>query len=364
MTRPTAAVPSTVDAIDTAWLTTALQAGGHLDPARSVVDADAAPVGNGLVCDSIRFELTYDTATDAPASVVCKLPSTDEGYRAAAVNELIYRRELSFYETVADTVQVRAPRCLHLAREAGLDVPFVLVLEDLGPAVAGDQVAGCSLEQARAVMDAAAALHAPLWSDPGLEDASWNVRPSWLPRVAQTYPGLFERYAREFGDLLDPSDIAIGEAFAPVIGAWFAEQPRPWTVAHGDFRLDNMLFDIRGGAESIGLLDWQTILPAPGTVDVAYFLGSCLSVDDRRAHEEELLARYVEGLQSFGVTDYDFDRCVRDYRYNAFLGYFMASYSPLLVKRTARSDEMFTTWLRRSAAQIRDHGSVTALPGR
>jgi hypothetical protein len=239
---------------------------------------------------------------------------------------------------------------------------FVLVLEDLAPATGGDQIAGCTVEQAEAVIDAAVGLHAPLWGDIALEDATWNVRPQWLPRIAETYPGLFARFAERFAKHLGDSELGIGQAFAPVIGAWFSQQPRPWTLTHGDYRLDNMLFDIQGGREPVGILDWQTLLPGPGTGDIAYFLGGCLPVEARRNHEHELLRRYHAGLLAAGVRDYSYQQCLRDYRYNSFLGYFMCTYSAVLVQRTERGDEMFLTWLRRATAQIRDLDCLGLLP--
>lgn len=367
-------VPASVEELTPDWFTHAWRAEGRLTEHERVSDIRCEAIGNGLVCDSVRVELTYDpllpsdpeTGTGSgrlrtPESVVCKLPSTDPGYRAAAVNELIYRRELGFYRDLAASLTVPAPACLHLAHDLDTD-DFVLVLEDLAPAVGGDQIAGCDLAQAEAVIDAAVGLHAPLWGDTGLEAAAWNVRPDWLPRVAATYPDVFAQFAERFADRLAEVDLAIGARFAPVIGDWFTAQPRPWTLTHGDYRLDNMLFDIRGGAAPVGILDWQTLLPGPGATDIAYFLGGCLTSTDRRAHEDQLLRRYHTGLVSHGVNDYSYQRCWRDYRYGSFLGYFMCSYAAVLVQPTERGDRMFTLWLQRVAAQIRDLDALNLLP--
>lgn len=367
MTRPEGdarrlPVPASATDADAAWFTDLLRGTGELGPERRVVAVEPSSVGQGLVGESIRFALRYDGATGAPDSVVAKFPSPDPALRAAAAAELVYQREIAFYTGLAEVTDVRVPRCVQVVLDPDRPDAFLLVLEDLGPADAGDQIAGCSLERAEAVMDAAAALHAPLWGDDGLEDADWSVRAAWLPRIAESYAGLFDRYVAELGPLVGPEDLAVGEAFAPVIGRWFAGQPRPWTLTHGDFRLDNMLFDVRGGAEPVAVLDWQTILPGPGVADVVYFLGGCLTVDDRREHEHRLLSRYHAALLARGVRDYPFDRLLRDYRYNAFLGYFMATYAPLMVKRTARADRMFTEWLRRAAALVRDHDAVALLP--
>ena len=264
---------------------------------------------------------------------------------------------------LAQELDVRVPRCFYIAEGKSSD-DFVLVLEDLGPAQTSDQIVGCDMSQAEAAIDSAAGVHAPFWGSPALDSASWNVRSMWIPQVAQAYPALFAQYSDAFRDKVSADDLAIGEAFAPVIGEWFAQQPRPWTITHGDFRLDNMLFGIRGGAEPIGVLDWQTILVGSGVVDVAYFIGTSLPTDVRREHEERLVRRYHAGLLQRGVKDYSFERCWNDYRYSALLGYFMATYAPMLVKRTERGDQMFAQWLQRVADQMRDLDSPALLPSK
>jgi hypothetical protein len=56
--------------IDPDWMTGALRRAGAIRGARSV-DMICKPVGNGLVGDSYRFELTYEEAEpDMPASVI------------------------------------------------------------------------------------------------------------------------------------------------------------------------------------------------------------------------------------------------------------------------------------------------------
>jgi hypothetical protein len=355
-------IPTAADQATTEWFTEVFRQTGRLDPDNQVKELTSKRVGNGLVGESVRFEFGYDGPADrAPTSVVCKFPAAIPEYRAAGISEMLYGREVRFYQDIAPTVDVRAPEAIYTDfDETSHD--FVLVLEDLSPATGGDHAAGCSIPQAEVVVDAAAALHGPAWGKADLETASWNVRPVWIPRIESAYPGLFAQFKEAFADRNTPEELAIGEILAPNIGAWFAHQPRPWTVTHGDFRLDNMLFDIRNGQEPVGILDWQTLLPAPGTVDVAYFIGGCLPTDLRRDHEDTLLHRYHDGLLHHGVKDYDFDQCKLDYRYHAFMGYFMCSYAAMLVPRTERGDNMFSIWLTRVAEHIKDHDSLALLP--
>ncbi|MBA3742679.1 aminoglycoside phosphotransferase family protein [Sporichthya sp.] len=350
---PGAVAPAAVDAD---WLTAVLHSCGVLGRGVRVEQASGEAIGHGLLCESVRFHLTYSESTAAPATVVGKFSAQHPRLRAGAIAEEVYQREFAFYAELSTGLAVPTPRCLALVGDP--EVEFVLVLEDLAPTEPVDQVEGCSLKQAEAVIDAAVGLHAPRWG--AVENAEWSVRDRWLPRIAEAYLKSFEAFVRELGPTAEEADI--GERLAPVLGQWFAGQPRPWTVTHGDFRLDNMLFGIRGGREPVGILDWQTLLPSSGTADIAYFIGSSFEPDVRRTHEERLLRRYHAGLVAAGVGDYPYEQCLRDYRYNCFLGYMMPTYSAALVKRTERGDAMFSTWVRRVSAQIHDLDCLALLP--
>ena len=345
------------------WFTAVLHAGGALDADGRVTAVEPTRVGNGLVGESVRFVLSYaaPTAAAAPTSVVCKFGASDAEIRKVGRSELVYLREVRFYQRIAATVGIRTPK-IFLAAIDDMTHDFVLVMEDLGPARGGDQIVGCSVADAAVVMDAAAALHGPRWADPSIEGADWDLRAEKIPLIQAGYPRIFARYRELFGHVNTAEELAIGERFVPVIERWFAGQRRPWTVTHGDFRLDNMLFDVRGGAEPLAVVDWQTILPGPGVSDVSYFLGGCLSVEDRRAHERALLRRYHEALGRFGVKGYDFERCWQEYRYNAFMGYYVCSFEAPIVPRTERGDRMFATWLSRTSRQILDLDVLSLLP--
>ena len=169
---------------------------------------------------------------------------------------------------------------------------FTLVLEDIAPARQGDQIAGCSARAGAGGDGELAELHAPVLGDPELAEADWLNLPSPLNQalLTQLLPGFLERYD---GASRPSTGCCASTSFASADG-WLAEQPAALGLAHGDYRLDNMLFG-RGGraapAHRRGLADG---LVGPADVDAAYFLGISLEADERRAHEEELLRAYLE----------------------------------------------------------------------
>jgi hypothetical protein len=75
-----------------------------------------------------------------------------------------------------------------------------------------------------------------------------------------------------------------------------------------------MLFATSGEGRPLAVVDWQTVQLGVGPSDVAYFLGSAVEPERRRSCERDLLIRYHRALvEDYGVNDYPFDHCWRDY---------------------------------------------------
>ena len=167
-------IADTPAALTPEWLTAALRAGGLLGDA-VVTTASITPVGTGQMCDSVRLELTFDRPTDAPTTVVAKLPAADPTSRATALSLRSYEIEVRFYQELAPALPIRTPTIFY----ADIDVEtasFVLLMEDLAPARQGDQLAGCTPEEAAVAIDELVKLHAPRWGDPALAELDWLHR--------------------------------------------------------------------------------------------------------------------------------------------------------------------------------------------
>ena len=329
------ALGSTHD-VTTDWCTAALA--GHLDGAR-VTDCTTHPVGTGQVSDTVRLELTYDPPGAGPASLVAKVTAASEVSRNAAMLTRTYEIEAAFYRELAADLPVRTPRC-YLSAWSPADNTYTVVLEDLAPAEQGDQMLGCSLAEAELALHEMAMLHGPRWGDPGLAAMPWLHRssPENIERMQGLVTALAPTFLERLSDGLEPDVVELTERFVASIGEYVVDQPGPWTVAHGDFRVDNLLF----GGDRVAVVDWQTVVHGPGLADLAYFLGASLPVEHRRQHERDLVAGYHGRLAAAGV-DLSFDDCWAGYRRYAFAGLLMAIVASALVERTERGDVMFTT---------------------
>ncbi|MDO8295407.1 MAG: phosphotransferase [Caulobacter sp.] len=352
MTEPS--IAATVEEIDAAWMTAALRASGAL-PRGQVTGLTVTPVGNGLVGDSFRLALTYEDApASAPTSVVGKFAAADPASRASGAAFNLYGREVGFYRELASTVGIITPRT-HFARIDPATSAFTLIFEDLGPARAGDQLAGCSLDDARTALLEAAALHAPRWNDPTLKAIDWLVAgQAMYPAIVAALPGVIAAYRERYDGVLEADHMALVERLVDIMPLFQGLEDGPFTVQHGDFRLDNILFDIQGGSRRMGTLDWQTLAIGPGLTDVSYFLGAGISPELRRASERDLIGRYHDELQRLGVADYGLDQCWTDYRRMAVHGVFMGVFSAIAVERTERGDALFLAMTRGACAQALD----------
>jgi len=346
-------IAETADMITPAWLGAAL--------GRPVTAVATSPLGTGQMCDSVR--VTYrcgDDSDDLGSTVIAKLPASDPVSRNTALVMRSYEKEVRFYEVLAGELPVRTPGL----RYGDIDVEsgsFVLILDDLAPANQGDQLAGCSPDVAALAVAELVGLHAPRWDDPTLLDLPWlrNDDPDGRAMMAMLMPMLWDGFRDRYGDAVEGHVRMAGDAFFPRI-AEFMELPDDGrTIIHGDYRLDNLLFDDAG--PTVAVVDWQTCAIGPAMHDVAYFVGAGLDEHDRREHEGRLVDDYHGALVGAGVAGYDRERCWRDYRRGSWAGLLMAVGAAMMVERTERGDAMFLTMASRHARHALDLDATDAV---
>ncbi|MGP0031143.1 MAG: phosphotransferase family protein [Acidimicrobiales bacterium] len=334
------------------WMTAVLTGAGALAGGH-VVGVTASAIGTGQMADTARLTLAYDVPGAGPASVVGKFASSDPQSRATGLALRAYEIEVRFYREVAARIASRTPPS-YLAEVDPETGWFTLILGDVAGARPGDQIEACGPDVAAAVLEEMAGLHAPCWEAADLATLPWLNRASpeadafLASLVASLLPGFLERY----GERLAPEHVALCEWFVRNLPAWLAGRGGPRTAGHGDFRLDNLLFE--PGVRRPVVLDWQTLAWAPASSDVAYFVGGCLSEEDRRAHEPALLAHYHDALCRRGVEGYSLDQLRRDARRETFGGVVMAIVASMIVQRTERGDLMFVTSTGRHAQHALD----------
>lgn len=340
------AIPSTLADIDADFLSEVL--------ARPVADVsgERIAVGEGFLGELARLTLTYADGAEGPATVIAKIPTSDSGLKPLGVMLNVYDRESRAYDEVIPQLTLRTPRAFYNGAEPA-DEQYCLILEDVGHLRAGDQHAGGTLEEARAVMVAAAGLHGRWWDrTDGLD---------WVPPIDSPlnlslqgmYEQAFPQMVDHLGDMLGVETLAHIEAWIPTCRDMltaYGEMSR--TLVHNDFRFDNMFFD----GDELVLIDWQTIGRGDGLGDLCPFLGSNFDSELRRAHETDLLRLYHRTITEMDAGFGDFEDLFTSYRIS--LNFWLTQWCFGLVSTgdtTARGRQLFERAVVRLADATRQH---------
>lgn len=309
-----------------------------------------------------KLSVAYDgDAGDAPTSMIAKFATQSPEIKAMMHPTRVFEREHRFYEVLADRTPVRTPDIYHVTCTTSEDPAaeeYLLLMEDLGGLTIGDQLVGVTPEQAEAALVGLAQHHARFWNGRDLDDAGFApVINGPLNKAGESiYNASLPGFTEVFGHALRPEMAPIADIYGrnhPLLLDRFAEMPH--TLVHFDFRADNLFFDSDG---SVVVIDWQSISIGGGAADVGYFLGQNLSIDDRRAHEDDLLHRYHDTLIDNGVAGYDYDRFVQDYRVGVVYGWVIPVFAVgSLDSSSERAMALWTNVLERVQDAIFHHGA-------
>ncbi|MBA4179229.1 MAG: hypothetical protein C0506_01435 [Anaerolinea sp.] len=361
--------PNDPDELTAEWLTGALRASGAVrDAAVKGFTMEQVGVGVGFVGHLTRFTLSYDREEPgAPASLVGKFPSRTEGARQVAMLFGLYEREARVYAGFSSRLGMPAPICYF----AGCDPDrerYVVLLEDLCDGRFGDQVAGCTVEEAGKIIQRLAKFHAHWWNSAELGGLNWIPLATDLVSggIAQAYAPTWPAFMERFGDRLSPAILKRG----PGLGDELLEllktyEGRPLTLGHSDFRVDNIFFPRDGSGRDLVVVDWGSPLRSAFPVyDFIYFVAGGLPTEARRASEDDLLRLYHETLLANGVTGVTLEQLLEDCR--ASLLYVFAIICVIaggtLDIVNERAVELFDTIFTRFLPALEDYDALGVLP--
>jgi len=241
---------------------------------------------------------------------------------------------------------------------------FVLVIEDLGKYRVGDQVSGCSMAEAENALDTMATLHAQFWNSPELDskypwimpiDVGANVMQTMfrnsLPKFIEANKAWLTARNLEHLHWLNDHGVEL-----------VAESSKlPFTLLHGDFRLDNLCFDDE--KEEVILFDWQTLSKGPAGLELAYFLSASLDTDMTQDDEKALLQHYQKRLGEAGI-DISFEQIEREYEIGMALLLLRtapAKFQNLMEIEGGRGDDLLDTWMERVMHKLENIDPETLL---
>jgi hypothetical protein len=261
--------------------------------------------GDGLASTADRVILGLDYAPGCDAGLPARLLLKTTLLHPHAPDSM-YRNEVRFYRDIRHELTIEAPQAFASVfdEETG---QFGVVMEDLTLRSARfpNATTPVSLAEVSGLLETLAALHAHYWASPRFER---DLR--WLPTPCS---GGMHRVFENFGLELIRNQVEKNEFKAELIrplnrsldqlweDLWKVQEilaSEPSALLHGDPHIGNTYL-LRGG--SGGLLDWQLMVKGRWAHDVTYLLVTALDPEQRRKHERDLIAAYLDELRRRGV---------------------------------------------------------------
>lgn len=318
------------------------------------VEYEGIGAGIGFLGELQRCTLTWDSEVGEadgchrPESVVVKVPAAANSAVAETLNA--FEREIVAYRDLSATMALPMPRFYYGELDpdpVGWGVPaatflldhlplrivnwmiqqliklsggtgrrYVLVMEDIKDARPPTQAEGGTLDDALAALETLAVFHAAHWEseapaqtvrDAGHANLIWPL--AQTPKVWQAgYMRNRADFVARFGEKIGADKLAKLDALQPDIKSVTEGLMTPWTLLHGDYRLDNILF--RADGELI-VIDFQLLTSGSPAWDVAYFITTALTAE-HVAEEERMLRVYHDALVAAGQTSYSFAQLQAD----------------------------------------------------
>lgn len=156
-----------------------------------------------------------------------------------------------------------------------------------------------------------------------------------------------------------PEYLMDGKRCLEALARYYAERnPRFRTLLHGDTHIGNVYFPPDGG---IGFLDWSAFHFGSCFHDIVYFMNALLTIEDRRAHEMEILDHYLATLHRLGGPKFDRHgdpEVMIEYRRS-----FMTNVVWLICPHELQSKERVDALCKRTVAAYNDHKVIDTILG-
>lgn len=340
------ALISAVDQIDAAWLQAVFSDAGREIP--EIGDLCIEPIGNGNTGHTVKVNINYavEAGESAPSSVVCKLhPSAPEVFEATRQYG-VFITEAGVLKLLAKGIDASVPE-LYFVDVNEKSGEFNLVCEDLSSFCdLGDQIIGCSIQEAKATVVELAKLHRQFWNEPQLNDLAW-VKPRMA--IPENAPEILRE---RFAGLLSEEQNEIVEQGANLVAKWMRRRPSNYTLIHSDCRVDNVLFDNRDqNNPKAYLIDFALANVGDAAADIAYFATSSLTPVDRLACEMDLLKIHVQEIAKKD-TGYTFEKAVEAYRENIVSSLYLTLFSSLNLPDTPGTRQLLSKLFERNCAAV------------
>ena len=245
----------------------------------------------------------------------------------------LFKYEYNFYsQNLAQQIGLRVPRCYFSA--FGNYGRVCILLEDFSPARSPDQLESLSKSDVEEALTQISKLHAKYrgrvndvpelrWCLKQDDNSYFKVAMSEVSKKSDYFEKVLkhglEIEPKEYEHMIDVVRWLQNnqETYLRLMTNLFQRRNGnlfPSTLIHGDLRSENILFPQTHMKEFM-VFDFQCIKENNGMMDIAYHIGSSMSVKDRRLHERDLLIHYYNVMRQRGATDLTFAEILLMYQW-------------------------------------------------
>lgn len=346
---PRTPVPARIAEITPSWLTSALSV---RFPDAVVQSSEQTGFIDGTA-QKCRLELTYEKDEAGPKSLWVKGGFDPKGAQQGDA----FANEVRFFLEIAPELSINIPDCYYGAIDEQTN-NGVVVLEDLilRGASFGRATEPLDVDTVAAVLAMQASCHSRFWKNPEVRRFGW-LKPGGAiagANVVDQYFGLWEAaksYPRfKFLTAQQRKRTRVQAALANLVDDL---KKTPLCLLHGDSQGGNLFFEQDGRP---GYLDWQHCMLGNWAFDVCGFMMTSMTVEDRRAHERDLIKSYLTELQRTGIEAPSFEEAWGDYS-----RYAMWAFMWVMCPIEAHPEEVCSANTERACAAIADLGTLEKL---
>jgi thiamine kinase-like enzyme len=295
-------VPPSYDAITDEWLTDAICA---QSPGARVTGHRFDERDDGS-SNRRRIFVEYNDAGEAaqfPPTVFCKAAETLNNRLVTGLSRAA-EIEADFYNQVRGRIAFEAPQSIYAKFDTN-SYASLIMLRDLGSSVSFcDDRTEVTRAMAEQQIVTLANLHARFYDSDelGSKDLPFLTWPDWWARMMDASPDFAACCDAAF---VESEDNMPARLFARRHEIWNATMQSverhnhlPKTLIHCDVHLKNWYHCASG---TMGLSDWQITSIGHWSRDLIYTMTTALTVENRRAWEQDLVRLYLDLMEERGV---------------------------------------------------------------
>ena len=314
-----------------------------------------------------RIFLTYNAAGQAsglPPTVFCKAAESLANRIVLAVSATSLA-EANFYNKVRDRVSFEAPRAWY-ARFDPKSFAYLIMMDDMaGKVHFPDERTTLTRIQAEALVTTLAQLHSQFYESPelGTEALPFKRWPQWWADMMTGAPDFPQFCDRGF---IAAESVMPARLFKRRSEIWPAtersvERHRhlPQSLIHSDVHLKNWYLT---PDDRMGLADWQLVTIGHWSRDFVFATTTALTIEQRRAWQEDLLRLYLDKMVELGTPRTPFDDALLNIRQQLFsaLAFWTITLRPTADMPAMQPERTTYEFLRRFGAAIDELDALDA----